>query len=61
MAAVVIGCAYLVSDRFLDPEIKTTEPASSGAAVVLADYPSRGSSRSIPLADMAWSSAEVSS
>jgi hypothetical protein len=26
-AVLVIGCAYLVSDRFLDPEIKTTEQA----------------------------------
>jgi len=24
---LVIGCAYLVSDRFLDPQIKTTEQA----------------------------------
>jgi hypothetical protein len=26
-AMLVIGCAYMVSDRFLDPQIKTTEQA----------------------------------
>jgi hypothetical protein len=26
-AMLVIGCAYIVSDRFLDPQIKTTEQA----------------------------------